>query len=132
MKPIVAYCRSANEPPDEPSAVRSQADAICDYAERRGLTLGCVYADAGVSGVTLDRPALQQLIADCRAGKIGAVITKDPDRLSRDTRQLVALLHIFRTTGVRVEYSTREGQGDRFLESALSAVAELAEARAHS
>jgi DNA invertase Pin-like site-specific DNA recombinase len=107
MKHVVAYCRSANEPPDEPSAVRSQSDAICDYADRRGLTLGSIYADAGVSGVTLDRPALQQLIADCRAGKIGAVITKDPDRLSRDTRQLIALLHIFRSTGVRAEYSTR-------------------------
>jgi DNA invertase Pin-like site-specific DNA recombinase len=90
------------------------------------------YADAGVSGVTLDRPALQQLIADCRAGKIGAVITKDPDRLSRDTRQLIALLQIFRSTGVRVEYSTREGQGDTLLESVLSAVAGLGDARANS
>jgi site-specific DNA recombinase len=130
MKPIVAYCRSANEPPDEPSAVRSQADAICDYAERRGLTLGSIYADAGASGVTLDRPALQQLIADCRAGKIGTVITKDPDRLSRDFRQFIALLHIFQTTGVRVEYTRREGQSDSLVEAALSAVAELAEARA--
>jgi site-specific DNA recombinase len=132
MKPVVAYCRSATEPPDEPSAVCSQADAICDYAERRGLILGSIYADAGVSGVTLDRPALQQLIADCRAGKISAVITKDPDRLSRDFRQLIALYHIFQTTGVRVEYTTREGQSDSFLESALTVVAELAEARAHS
>jgi DNA invertase Pin-like site-specific DNA recombinase len=60
------------------------------------------------------------------------VITKDPDRLSRNFRQLIALLHIFRTTGVRVEYTTREGQSDSFLEAALSVVAELAEARAHS
>jgi DNA invertase Pin-like site-specific DNA recombinase len=83
-----------------------------------------------VSGVTLDRPALQQLIADCRAAKIGTVITKDPDRLSRDFRQLIALLHIFQTTGVRVEYTMREGQSNCFLEAALSAVAELAEAQA--
>jgi DNA invertase Pin-like site-specific DNA recombinase len=37
-----------------------------------------------VSGVTLDRPGLQQLIADCCAGKISMFITKDPERLSRN------------------------------------------------
>ena len=68
------------------------------------------YADAGVSGVTLERPELQRLIADCRAGRIGTLVTKDPDRLSRDTGQLIALLHIFQATGVGVEFSTRAGQ----------------------
>jgi DNA invertase Pin-like site-specific DNA recombinase len=32
--------------------VRSQTEAIRDYAERRGLTLGSIYADKGLSGVT--------------------------------------------------------------------------------
>jgi site-specific DNA recombinase len=50
-----------------------------------------IYTDAGVSGATLDRPALQRLIADCRAGKIGVVITKDTARLSRDSSQLFTL-----------------------------------------
>ena len=53
--------------------------------------------DACASGVTLIRPALQQL-----AGKIGVVLTKDPDRLSRDKKQLIALLYRFRHCGVRV------------------------------
>jgi len=85
-----------------------------------------------VSGVTLDRPELQRLIADCRAGKIGTVITKDPDRLSRDLGQLVALLHIFETTGVRVKYSARQAQSDMFVETVISAVAELEEATTRS
>jgi DNA invertase Pin-like site-specific DNA recombinase len=46
-----------------------------------------------VSGVTLERPELQRLLADCRAGNIVTVITKDPDRLSWDIGQLIALLH---------------------------------------
>jgi DNA invertase Pin-like site-specific DNA recombinase len=37
--------------------------------------------------MTLDRPGLEKLIADCRAGKIDTVLTKDPERLSRDTSQ---------------------------------------------
>ena len=125
MRSVVAYCRSACEPQGGPSAVGSQVQMIRDYAERRGLSLDAIYSDAGVSGVTLERPALQRLIADCRAGKIGTVITKDTDRSSRDRGQLFALLHIFGTTGVRIKFSTLHGRSDRFLESVLSAIAEI-------
>ena len=38
------------------------------------------------------RVALQSLLADCRAGKIGTVITQDPERLSRDPLSLIAVL----------------------------------------
>lgn len=91
MKSVVAYCRSACKEPGTPSSAYNQADAVQRYAEKRGLTLSAVYTDAGVSSVTLDRPALQRLIADCRAGNIGTIITKDADRLSRDIGQLIVL-----------------------------------------
>jgi site-specific DNA recombinase len=65
--------------------------------------------DVGVSGASSNRPQLQQLIADCRAGKIGLVLTQDPDRLSRDLPQLLAILHMFKTEGVRVEFVTETG-----------------------
>jgi len=107
MKSVVAYCRSACEEPGTPSSAYSQADAIRRYAEQRGLTLGAVYTDAGVSGVRMKRPGLERLLADCRAGKVGMIITKDADRLSRDMGQLIAVLHIFAKAGVRVEYSVR-------------------------
>lgn len=133
MKPIVAYCRSACEPQDGPSAVRSQAEAIRRYAEQRGLTLSAVYTDPGVSGVTLKRPELQRLLADCRAGKIGMVITRDPERLSRSKSQLIALLHLFREAGVHVLFSTR-GSEDSYelLKLGLSILAELEEAKRRS
>src|SRR5262252_7977079 len=95
MKRVVAYCRSAWEPQGGPSAVRSQARVIRQYAESRGWTVRETYMDAGVSGVTLVRPGLRRLLADCRAGKVGTVVAKDPDRLSRHTSQLIALLDLF-------------------------------------
>jgi DNA invertase Pin-like site-specific DNA recombinase len=55
--------------------------------------------------MTLIRPALQQWLADCRAGKIGFVLTTDTDRLSRDAGQLSALLQKFRLYGVHVEFA---------------------------
>jgi len=129
MKSIVAYCRSACEPQGGPSSVHGQARAIRHYATSRGWTVRATYTDAGVSGVTLDRPGLQDLLAACRAGKIGMVVTKDPERLSRDTSQLVALIHFFAKAGVRVEFSTPEGKNRlAFLNVYLSAMRETDEA----
>jgi hypothetical protein len=45
---------------------------------------------------------------------------------------LIALLHSFAKAGVRVEYSAREGQRDRYLETLLSALAELNKATRRS
>jgi site-specific DNA recombinase len=129
MKSVVAYCRPACEEAGTPSSAYSQADAIQRYAEQRGITLSAVYTDAGVSGVRMNRPGLERLLADCRAGKVGTIITRDADRLSRDMSQLIALLHIFQKTGVRVEYSAREGQSDsRHLKAQLSVLAEFSKA----
>jgi site-specific DNA recombinase len=126
MRRVAAYCRSANETDGSPSAVEAQEQVLRRYAEHRGLTLTSIYTDAGVSGVTLERPELQQLIADCRAGEVGTVITRDADRLSRDLGQRIALLHIFDMADVRVEYSTDPARrSDALLFAMLSAVAEL-------
>jgi DNA invertase Pin-like site-specific DNA recombinase len=50
--------------------VREQAKAIRRYAEARWLNVRRSYTDAGLSGATLQRPALRELLADCRAGKV--------------------------------------------------------------
>jgi site-specific DNA recombinase len=60
-----------------------------------------MYIDPGVSGITLERPALGKLLADCRAGKIGAVIVKNAERLSRNEGQLMVILDAFQKSGVR-------------------------------
>ena len=131
MRNVVAYCRSAWEPQGGPSAVSRQARAIRQYAEGKGLAIGSIYMDAGVSGSSLDRPGLQRLIAECRAGQVDTIITQDPERLSRDTSQLLALLHIFQKTGVRVEFGTPQGQSRlASLKVYLAALLELEEAKA--
>ena len=63
-----------------------------------------------MSGATLNRPQLRKLIADCRTGKVGTVLTQDPDRLSRDLPQLLAVLHMFKMEGVRLEFVTETGR----------------------
>ena len=41
------------------------------------------YDDGGLSGASLDRPALQDLLADVRAGKVTVVVVYKVDRLTR-------------------------------------------------
>ncbi len=131
MRNVVAYCRSAWEPQRGPSAVSRQARAIRQYATERGLAIQSIYIDSGVSGSSLDRSELQRLIADCHAGKIGTIITQDPERLSRDTSQLLALLHILQKAGVRIDFGTPEGRSRlASLKVYLAALLELEEAKA--
>jgi DNA invertase Pin-like site-specific DNA recombinase len=67
--------------------------------------------------------------ADCRAGRIGTVITRDPERLAREKGQLLALLHIFEKAGVSVEFGTSEGHHQLVsLRRYLSALTEFDEA----
>src|SRR3981189_3912821 len=53
------------------------------------------YDEGGLSGATLDRPALQQLLADIQAGKIDAVVTYKVDRLTRSLADFAKIVEIF-------------------------------------
>ena len=43
------------------------------------------YDDGGLSGASLDRPALQSLLANVRAGRMNIVVVYKVDRLTRST-----------------------------------------------
>ncbi len=53
------------------------------------------YDDGGVSGGTLDRPALNQLIEDIRDGTIDCVVVYKVDRLSRSLLDFAKLVDLF-------------------------------------
>jgi len=126
MKAVAVYCRSCQEPQDGPSCVRNQLQEVHSYATRQRLTIHHLYTDRATSGITLDRPELRKLIADCHAGKIEAILTTDPERLSRDPGKLLFLLDMFSNAGVHVEFTTSPGRTHlEFLRVALSAVAEF-------
>jgi site-specific DNA recombinase len=53
------------------------------------------YDDGGISGGTLERPALQQLLADIQAGMVDVVVVYKIDRLSRSLMDFAKLVDIF-------------------------------------
>ena len=53
------------------------------------------YDDGGVSGGTLDRPALKTLITDIESGRIDVVVVYKIDRLSRSLMDFAKLVDVF-------------------------------------
>src|SRR5438270_6513692 len=63
-------------------------------ASRRPMTM------AGCRAPTMDRPALQQLLTDIQAGKIGVVVCYKVDRLTRSLADFAKIVEIFDQRGV--------------------------------
>jgi DNA invertase Pin-like site-specific DNA recombinase len=53
------------------------------------------YDDGGISGATLERPALKQLLADIEARRIDVVVVYKIDRLSRALMDFAKLVEVF-------------------------------------
>src|SRR6201982_1901312 len=53
------------------------------------------YDDGAFSGASLDRPALQQLLAEVRSGKIDVIVVYKVDRLTRSLADFAKLVELF-------------------------------------
>src|SRR5439155_11286877 len=78
-----------------------QEDQLRDYASRRGWRIHKVYADRGVSGGKSKRPALDELMADCRKRKIDVVLVWKFDRFARSVAMLITALETFNDQGIQ-------------------------------
>src|SRR5437016_4666320 len=52
------------------------------------------YDDGGLSGATMERPALRQLLSDIQAGRVDAVVTYKIDRLTRSLPDFAKITEI--------------------------------------
>jgi site-specific DNA recombinase len=81
------------------SALDAQREAALAYIysqQQAGWqALAQHYDDGGCTGSTLNRPALQQLLEDIRAGTIECVLMYKVDRLSRSLLDFARLMEVF-------------------------------------
>jgi DNA invertase Pin-like site-specific DNA recombinase len=80
--------------------VGMQLDELRSVAAQRGWVIVGEYADEGVSGSKVSRPALDRLMAAARDHQVDVVAVWRFDRAARSTQHLLALLDEFRTLGV--------------------------------
>jgi len=78
------------------AAQREACEAYIRSQQHEGWVLSKTrYDDGGFSGGNLERPALQHLLADVRAGRIEIVVVYKVDRLTRSLADFARLVEIF-------------------------------------
>jgi site-specific DNA recombinase len=80
------------------------------------------YDDGGFSGATMDRPALQQLLADITAGRVDIVVVYKIDRLTRALADFAKILNAKGASFVSVtqQFNTTTSMGRLTLNVLLS------------
>ncbi len=64
------------------------------------IALSEMYDDGGISGGTIDRPALKRLLADIEAHRVDAVVIYKVDRLTRALSDFAKIVEVFDKHGV--------------------------------
>ena len=93
MKTVAIYCRvSTQEQAAEGYSIGEQQSRLSKFCDAHGWKIVHVYSDPGFSGAKLQRPAIQQLIADCSYGLFDCVLVYKLDRLSRSQKDTLYLI----------------------------------------
>lgn len=97
----VVYTRKSSEEGLEQEfnsldAQREAGEAYINSQKHEGWSLLLnQYNDGGISGGTMERPGLQQLLADMQANKIDVVVVYKVDRLSRSLGDFAQIIDLF-------------------------------------
>ena len=80
-------------------AQREACEAFIDSQRHEGwVGQRAAYDDGGFSGATMDRPALQRLLADVKAGRVDTIVVYKIDRLTRSLADFAKIGPKFRLT----------------------------------
>jgi site-specific DNA recombinase len=107
-------------------AQREACEAFITSQRHEGwVCLRAGYDDGGFSGATLDRPALQRLLADIAAGRVDTVVVYKIDRLTRSLADFAKIVEILDARGasfvsVTQQFNTTTSMGRLTLNVLLS------------
>ena len=85
------------------TSIDAQIDACAKYVEAHmadGWRLVGSYQDVAISGGTMNRPGLQEMLRHVREGKIDTIVTYKLDRISRSIRDFANLMYELDELGV--------------------------------
>ena len=92
MKTAIYIRVSTQEQAQEGYSIDAQTDRLQAYCQAKDWIIAGVYTDAGFSGSNINRPALQRLLNDVRAGLVDCVLVYKLDRLSRSQKDTLMLI----------------------------------------
>ena len=91
------YCRlSKDDDLSGPSAsIQNQRELLCSYCEEQGWRVAGIFQDDGYTGLNMERPDFQKMLAAVERKMFDVVLTKDLSRLGRNYLQVGQLLEDF-------------------------------------
>ena len=107
-------------------AQREACEAFINSQRHEGwVCLPACYDDGGFSGATMDRAALQRLLADTTAGRVDTVVVYKIDRLTRSLADFAKIVEILDARGasfvsVTQQFNTTTSMGRLTLNVLLS------------
>ena len=113
--PAAQYIRMSTD--HQQYSTENQADAIREYAKKRGFRVVKTYADEGKSGLRIEgRCSLQQMINDAKSGNAGfqAILVYDISRWGRfqDSDESAYYEYICKRAGIQVYYCAEQFEND--------------------
>ena len=127
---VAAYCRVSTNTYDQMNSLSTQRTYFNEYInDHDEWELVEIYYDEGISGTsTKHREGFNRMIADCEAGKIQLVLTKEVSRFARNTIDTLTYTRKLSDLGIGVIFmndgiDTRDKDG----ELRLSIMATLAQ-----
>ena len=85
------------------NSLHAQREACAAYIQSQRhegwKLLPTLYDDGGYSGGTLERPALQQLLTDIRAGHVDLIVVYKVDRLTRSLNDFAKIVELLDAQG---------------------------------
>lgn len=95
MRRVALYVRvSTAEQKNHGLSVDSQIEALTEYAKEHGYSVAGIYNDAGYSARKkyTQRPALLQMVSDCKAGKVDMILFTKLDRFFRSVKDYYSVM----------------------------------------
>ena len=100
---VAAYARVSSAKDAMHHSLSAQVSYYSDLIQKHpGWSYAGVYADEAKTGTRDSRESFQRLIADCKTGKIDAVITKSISRFARNTVTLLETVRELKGYGIDV------------------------------
>ena len=98
IRRVAAYIRVSTDNDEQTSSYELQKNYYTDYIQAQpGWVFVGIYADEGISGTSLEhRKGMQQLIEDCKAGKIDLVLTKSIARFARNIVDCLSVIELLK------------------------------------
>ncbi len=136
VQKVAVYARVSRDGEIKHHSIETQKAFLKEYVgQHPDWEFVDFYVDEGITGTKLNRPELNRMIQDAKAGKIDIILTKSVSRFGRNTSAVLKMLQELKEIDVTVIFdnehvSTADPEGMFYLQS-LCVMAE-AEARQNS